>query len=183
MSKRNNTTTEIKNQADNNLDSLPNDDEFDLSVLEADIKEAEKEAKDQYTQRLIEQANIQKEKENLPEAQETPQDFKENLRELLDFMFSFINDELQKYDVSSFDASFIDQFIEKLIDVFPKETMARLQNVIKIGNKSKAGIKLMKAFKFISFITKEAYKRVDEYRVFKKVHKVDEQQKLLEKRD
>ncbi|GAH57645.1 unnamed protein product, partial [marine sediment metagenome] len=64
-------------------------DEFDLSALKSDIANAEKERQELIQEKLIKQADFQKESENFQEKTEKAQNFNEWLVEFLEFLFSF----------------------------------------------------------------------------------------------
>ena len=148
------------------------DNEFDLSVLKKDIDNAEKEAKEAINESMINQANLQKDTENIQVETENNLDFSESLVELLEFGFSFLNKKLERVDVSQFDKEFINDFVEKLMKLIPSNQLDKVKNFIGAGNKSNSAKNIFKIFAFLSFISQELYKRFDEYQAFKKVQKV-----------
>ncbi|MHA1292222.1 MAG: hypothetical protein ACTSQJ_06090 [Promethearchaeota archaeon] len=145
-------------------------DEFDLSVLKSDIENAEREAKNAINQKIIDQANFQKETENVQQEIEKIQTFKESVMEALEFLFSFVNRKLEKMDVSKFDSEFIEQFTEKFLKIIPKDQMSNVEEFLGAGDKSKASLQIFRVVKFLMFLSKEIYKRIDEYAIYRETH-------------
>ena len=154
-------------------ESKETENEFDLSVLKDDIEHQAKEAKEAIQQGLINQANLQKDAEIIPETAESNADFAESLEGLLEFAFSFLNKKLERVDVSQFDKNFINDFVEKLMKLIPNDQMDKIKKFIGAGNKSNSAKNVFKIFAFLSFISQELYKRYDEYQTYKKVKNVE----------
>jgi len=145
-------------------------DQFDLTVLKTDLENAEREAKAAINQNIIDQANIQKDAENLQKNIENFQSINEAFKELLEFGFSFLNKSLEKVDVSTFDSKFIDEFMERLMKVIPKDQVKNFQRIIGLTDKTNTSIQLLKIGKFLMFVIQELYTRFDEYRLYRKLH-------------
>lgn len=163
-------------------ENIASDNEFDLSVLKSDIENAEKEAKEAIQKKLIEQADFQKDTENIQEEAETLESFEEILKEFLEFLFEFPNKYFEKKDISKLDTDFTNDFTDKLIAIIPKNQMEVVKKFIGAGSKAGAAKRLFRISRFIMFVSKELYKRYDEYTEWKKTHKTDKAKKpkLLE---
>lgn len=156
-------------------------DNFDISVLKNDIENAEKEAKEAVQDRLIKQADFQKESENLQVETEKVQDFKETLTELLEMVFTPINKSFEKKDISKLDNEFIDKLIDKLMKLIPKEKLHIVEKFIGAGGNAGSSLQILRIFRFISFMFKEIYNRFDEWQVYSKAHDTGKQKKLMNK--
>jgi len=171
-------------------ENIPSDNEFDLSVLKKDLENAEKEAKEAVNRKLIEQANIQQDTENIQQDTENIQQETENiqtvneaLKEILEFGFSFVNRRFRKVDVSSFDNKFIDELIEKLMKLIPKDQVKNFHKVIGLTDKTNLSIQLLKIGKFIMFISQELMDRYDEYIVYRDINEMPKLKFQLHKKD
>jgi len=153
-------------------ENIADDNQFDLSVLKTDIEKAEKEAKEAIQQELINKANFQKESKILEVQAESIQDFEEEFKDFLEFIFSFLNKYFEKIDVSKLDSEFTSEFTTKLFALIPKEQLDNVKKFIGAGNKTNASKNIFKVMKFIYFISQEIYKRFDEYKLYKKTHNV-----------
>ena len=150
-----------------------NDNEFDLSVLKVDIENQEKEAQNLRNQELIKKADLQKTSETEQESTEKIQDINEIFQEVMEFILEFVNKPLKKIGITTFDEKFIEKFIKRLMDVIPKDIVSKIKDSVNVSKSGKHGIRLIKVFKFITFITKEMSKRYDEYMVYTDMKEVD----------
>lgn len=155
-----------KKEAIELIETTPSSDEFDLSVLESDIKDAEKEARDLRNQVLIKQADIQKGSETDEVDIEKIQDFNEFLQEAVEFFLEFANKPLKKIGITPFKETFVKKFIKKLLDMLPTDYVSKIKASVEITDKTKKGFRLFKIFRFMTFITKELSKRYDEYQAY-----------------
>jgi len=153
-------------------------DEFDLSILQSDIAEAEKERQELIKQQIMDQANFQKESENFREKTEKAQSFNDWLVEFIEFLFSFVNRKLAKVDVSKFDNEFVSEFVDKLTGVVPKDRIREFEAIISVEGKMDSTKRLFRISKLIMFISQEIYERWDQYVMYRKVH---DKGKLFEK--
>lgn len=164
-------------------ETIISDEQFDLTVLKSDIENAEREAKDAISQKIIDQANFQQETEIVQQEAEKIQTFKESLNEALEFLFSFVNRKLEKMDVSKFDTKFIDEFVEKLLKTVPKDQMNVVEKFLGAGDKSKASVQIFRIVKLLMFLSQEVYKRFDEYELYRKTHEKPPLKLAFKKKD
>lgn len=169
MPKKENTEVVDDNEPLEISEIIEPDNEFDLSVLKSDIENAEREAKELLQQELIDRADFQKDSENFQEKNGEPQDFDDWLIEFLEFLFSFVNRSLEKLDVSKLDKEFITEFVENLRKILPKGYIDKIQSVLDTEGKVDSSKRLFRIAKFIMFISREIYKRYDEYSLYREV--------------
>ena len=170
MSRKDNKETENDSEVLEVSEIIEPSDEFDLSVLKSDINNAEKKLKDSINQRLIDQANEQKDDENFQEKNEKIQSFDEVVVEFLEFLFSFVNRKLDKMDVSKFDNKFANDLVEKLMPVISKDQMNKLLEYVGAGNKFDSSKRLFRISKLLMFISQEIFSRYDEYNAYREAH-------------
>ena len=158
--------------------------EFDLSVLKSDFEKAEKQAKEAFQDNLIQKADSQEKTEsteNIQETEEMVQDFKELLVEVLETVVIPVNKSFRKKDVSQFDAQFIDKLVDKITKIIPKDKMDKVEQYIGITDKKSKAIVYFRIFRFISFVFKEVFTRLDEYQVYREAHPKAKEKQLPDK--
>ena len=173
MVKKESISEQEKKEAIELTENIPNSNEFDLEVLKIDIENQQDEIKELRNQELIDKANFQKTAETEKVETEKFQDFNEGIQEILQFIFRFVNNPLKKIGITPFDKAFIQDLIERFTDMLPKEAMVKIKQTLGAGVETKAGFRLMKVFKFLTFITEALFSRIDEYKEYKKVQEVD----------
>ena len=159
--------------------------EFDLSVLKSDFDKAEKQAKEAFQDDQIRKADSQEKTEsteNFQEMEEMVQDFRELLVEILETVAIPVNKSFRKKDISQFDTKFIDKLVDKITKIIPKDKMDKVEQFIGITDKKSKAIVYFRIFRFISFVFKEVFTRIDEYQVYREAHPIAKEKQLLDKR-
>jgi seryl-tRNA synthetase len=183
MSKKENDESLEVSQGLEVSETIVSDDQFDLTVLKKDIENHEREVKNAVNQTIIDKANFQQETENLQQESERLETFQDAIKELLEFIFSFVNRPLERVDVSKFDAKFTDELTEKIMKLVPKDQMDVVQKFVGLGNKSNSAIQVLKIMKFFMFLSQELFKRFDEYNMYRKTHDKPKMKISLPKKD